>query len=58
MGRSGPSVVKEGCWAVGKERKDEMMDDATFLYPTKAAAGPCTRLTRIPRPALLTVVRF
>ena len=22
------------------------MDDATFLYPAKAAAGPCARLAR------------
>jgi hypothetical protein len=29
-----------------KEGKERAMDDATFLYPAKAAAGPCVRLAR------------
>lgn len=37
-----------GCWAVGKEGRRERSEDgvARFLYPAKAAAGPCTHLTR------------
>jgi hypothetical protein len=32
--------------AVGEKgkRKEQAMDDAMFLYPPKAAAGPCRRL--------------
>ena len=35
-----------GCWKGRKEGKERAMDDATFLYPAKAAAGPCARLAR------------
>jgi hypothetical protein len=35
-----------GCWKGKKEGKERAMDDATFLYPAKAAAGPCARLAR------------
>jgi hypothetical protein len=35
-----------GGWKGKKEGKERAMDDATFLYPAKAAAGPCARLAR------------
>jgi hypothetical protein len=38
-----------GCWVVRKGRRRERSErwrDATFLYPAKAAAGPCARLAR------------
>jgi hypothetical protein len=35
-----------GGWKGRKEGKERAMDDATFLYPAKAAAGPCARLAR------------
>jgi hypothetical protein len=35
-----------GGWKGRKEGKERATDDATFLYPAKAAAGPCARLAR------------
>jgi hypothetical protein len=35
-------VVRKG----RKEGKERAMGDAMFLYPAKAAAGPCARLAR------------
>ena len=38
-----------GCWKGKKKENERAMDDATFLYPAKAAAGPCARLARCGR---------
>jgi hypothetical protein len=34
------------CWKGRKEGKERATDDVPFLYPAKAAAGPCARLAR------------
>jgi hypothetical protein len=33
-----------GCWRGKKKEEERAMDDARFLYPAKAALGPCARL--------------
>jgi hypothetical protein len=38
-----------GGWKGKMEGKERAMDDAPFLYPAKAAAGPCARLARCGR---------
>ena len=44
-GRAGRGAVG-GYWKGREEGKERAMEDAPFLYPAKAAAGPCARLAR------------